>query len=51
MNRIDAKFAQLKQEGKKAFIAFITASDPDYNISKQLVLELDKQGIKKSLIK
>jgi len=45
VNRIDTKFAQLKQEGKKAFIAFITAGDPDYKTSKQLVLELEKQGV------
>ena len=45
MNRIDAKFNQLKQEGKKAFIAFITAGDPDYKTSKELVLELEKQGV------
>ena len=29
MNRIDEKFAQLKKEGKKALITFLTVGDPD----------------------
>ena len=27
--RLDRKFAALKSEGRKAFIAFVTAGDPD----------------------
>ena len=43
-NRIDLKFEQLKQEGKKAFIPFITAGDPDLDTTIELVLEMEKQG-------
>ena len=28
MNRVDKKCKKLKKEGKKAFIAYITAGDP-----------------------
>ena len=30
MTRIDAKFAALKAEGKKAFVSYVMAGDPDY---------------------
>ncbi|MFC1807759.1 tryptophan synthase subunit alpha [Candidatus Omnitrophota bacterium] len=45
MNRIDKKFNELKREKKKAFIAYICAGDPDIDITKTLVLELDKAGV------
>ena len=44
MNRIDQKFIKLKQAKKKAFIAFITAGDPDLQTTEELVLELEKSG-------
>ncbi len=44
MNRIEERFKELKKQGKKAFIAFITAGDPDFATSKALVLELEKRG-------
>lgn len=44
MNRIDKKFKQLKKEGRKAFIAFVTAGYPDLRTTGQLVLEFEKRG-------
>ncbi len=44
MNRIEERFRDKKKQGKKAFISFITAGDPDFAISKALVLELEKRG-------
>jgi len=44
MNRIDEKFLQLRKEGKKAFIPFITCGDPDPFVSEKIVLTLEKAG-------
>ena len=33
MTRIDDKFADLKSNGKKAFVSYIMAGDPDYDKS------------------
>lgn len=44
MNRIDEKFAKLKKEGRKAFIPYICAGDPDLSMTKRLVLELETAG-------
>jgi tryptophan synthase alpha chain len=45
MNRIDKKFIQLKNQHKKAFIAFITAGYPDLSTTAKLVIELEKKGV------
>ncbi len=45
MNRIDRKFRQLKKQGKKAFIAFITAGYPNLNITGRLIREFSKAGV------
>lgn len=45
MNRIEAKFRQLRKNNKKAFIAFITAGYPNLNVTKKLVLEFTKIGV------
>jgi len=45
MNRIDKKFKELKSTGRKAFIAYICAGDPDIATTRKLVLELDKAGV------
>lgn len=45
MNRIENKFKQLKQQNKKALIAFITAGYPDLATSAKLVLGLEKSGV------
>lgn len=44
MNRIDKKFAELKTEGKKAFIPFITAGDPSLEDTIAIVSELESAG-------
>ena len=40
MSRIDAKFAALRAEGRKAFVAYVMAGDPDYATSREVVLGL-----------
>lgn len=45
MNRIDQKFKQLRSEGKKAFIAYITAGDPDIATTEKLVYALEEAGV------
>ncbi len=42
MNRIDKKFKELGKE--KALVTFITAGDPDLETTKNLVLEMEKNG-------
>jgi tryptophan synthase alpha chain len=43
-NRITEKFNQLKHENRGGFIPFIVAGDPNLGITKDLILELAKQG-------
>jgi tryptophan synthase alpha chain len=45
MNRIDNKFKELKKNGRKAFIAFLTAGYPDLPTTEKLVLEFEKNGV------
>ena len=45
MTRIDAKFAALKAEGKKAFVAYVMAGDPDYATSLELIKGLPDAGV------
>ncbi len=45
MNRIDLKFQELKTKKKKAFIAFITAGDPDLKTTQELVPAFEKAGV------
>ncbi len=44
MTRITAKFEQLTREGRKAFIPYITAGDPDLSTTESLILALDEAG-------
>jgi tryptophan synthase alpha chain len=44
MNPIDALFAKLRAEGRKAFIPFVTAGDPDLAATVRLVEELASRG-------
>lgn len=44
MSAIDVCFSQLRQHGKKAFIPFITAGDPSLEVTKQLVVALQRSG-------
>lgn len=45
MNRIDKAFKRLRSQKKKAFIAYITAGDPDLATTKRLVPELERSGV------
>ncbi|MFH1995779.1 MAG: tryptophan synthase subunit alpha [Candidatus Omnitrophota bacterium] len=45
MNRIDKKFKELKERGKKAFIVYITVGDPSLKMTERLVLELERSGV------
>jgi tryptophan synthase alpha chain len=42
--RITKRFEQLKREGRKAFIPYITAGDPDLRTTEELILALDEAG-------
>src|SRR5438093_8888828 len=44
MSRIERKFAELKAEGRKAFIPYITTGDPSIETTFELVLALEKAG-------
>ncbi len=44
MTRITAKFEQLRREGRKAFIPYITAGDPDLATTEGLLLALADAG-------
>lgn len=45
MNRIDQKFIELRNQKKKAFIAFITAGDPNLRVTEELVLAFEQSGV------
>jgi len=45
MNRIEAKFRELKAKKKKAFIAFITAGYPSLAVTEKLVIEFSRSGV------
>jgi tryptophan synthase alpha chain len=45
MTRIDAKFADLKSQGKKAFVAYVMAGDPDFDTSLDVVRGLPGAGV------
>ncbi|MBN2096950.1 MAG: tryptophan synthase subunit alpha [Candidatus Omnitrophica bacterium] len=44
-NRIDGKFRQLRREKKKAFVAFITAADPNLSTTEKLALAFERLGV------
>src|SRR5262247_4088492 len=43
-SRIDRRFAALKKDGRKAFVAFVTAGDPDAETAKEIMLGLPAAG-------
>ncbi|TNJ39963.1 tryptophan synthase subunit alpha [Phaeobacter sp. B1627] len=43
--RIDAKFAELSAAGKKAFVTYVMAGDPDYDTSLEIVKGLPGAGV------
>lgn len=45
MNRIVEKFAQLKKAGKKGFVVYIGAGDPNLEATRQLALAFDQAGV------
>ncbi len=45
MTRIDAKFADLKAKGKKAFVSYVMAGDPDFDRSLEIVRGLPSAGV------
>lgn len=45
MTRIDAKFAELKAAGKKAFVSYVMAGDPDYDTALEVVKGLPGAGV------
>ncbi len=42
--RIDRRFADLATAGRKGFVTFITAGDPDYETSREILMGLAKAG-------
>ena len=45
MNRIVKKFAQLKSAGKKSFVVYVGAGDPDLEATRRLALAFDQAGV------
>ena len=45
MTRIDAKFAALKDQNRKAFVAYVMAGDPDFDTSLALVRGMPGAGV------
>ena len=45
MNRITQRFAQLKADQRKGFVAYIGAGDPHLEATRQLALALDQAGV------
>lgn len=45
MTRIDAKFAELNAAGKKAFVSYVMAGDPDYDTSLKIIKGLPAAGV------
>jgi len=45
LNRIDACFSALRAAGRKAFVAYITAGDPNLKITAQLARSFERVGV------
>src|SRR5438445_9719468 len=45
MNRIEDRFARLKRAGRKAFIVYIGAGDPNLVVTRELALAFDQAGV------
>jgi len=45
MNRITERFAQLKKQGRKGFVVYIGAGDPDLEATRRLALAFDETGV------
>ena len=44
-NRIEEKLTDLKHRGEKAFVAYITAGDPDLEKTQEIALALEQSGV------
>jgi tryptophan synthase alpha chain len=45
VTRIGARFATLRREGRKAFVAFVSAGDPSLDRTVEVALELERGGV------
>ena len=45
MNRIENKFTSLRANNEKALIVYLTAGDPSLDITKNLIFDLEKNGV------
>src|SRR5688572_28448086 len=45
MNRIDERFSTLRKQGRKGFVVYIGAGDPNLEVTRQLGLAFDKIGV------
>ena len=45
MNRIVERFTRLKKEGRKGFVVYIGAGDPNLEATRQLALAFDRAGV------
>ena len=45
MNRIDTTFTKLKEKGESALVGFVTAGDPDYSLSLDIVKTMCVSGL------
>src|SRR5262249_11472111 len=45
MSRIGERFARLRREGRKAFVAFVTAGDPSLERTVEVARELERAGV------
>jgi tryptophan synthase alpha chain len=45
MNRIEERFARLKKEGRKGFVVYMGAGDPDLNATRLLTFAFEKAGV------
>ena len=45
MNRIEKRFANLKRDGKKGFIVYVGAGDPNLEATRHLALAFDQVGV------
>ncbi len=45
MNRIEERFARLKRDGKKGFVVYIGAGDPDLEATRKLGVAFDRLGV------
>ena len=44
-NRIDQRFNELRAAGRKGFVAYITAGDPDLDATRRLALAFERAGV------